>query len=123
MDDFLILDSNKNKLHYYKDQISIFLRKQLMLEFHPTKANIFPIDGGIEFLGNIVFKTHRLLRKSTVKRFCRRIRRYKKRAKLGLMNQEKIRQAMDSWFSYACHANFWRLRWWIEQGLGLKFRK
>jgi retron-type reverse transcriptase len=123
MDDFLILDSNKNKLHYYKDQISIFLRKQLMLEFHPTKANIFPIDGGIEFLGYIVFKTHRLLRKSTVKRFCRRMRRYKKRAKLGLMNQEKIRQAMDSWFSYACHANFWRLRWWIEQGLGLKFRK
>jgi len=123
MDDFLILDSDKKRLGDCRNNIADFLNKRLKLEMHLSKTDIFPIDNGIEFLGYIIYMGHRLLRKSTVKRFCRRMRRYIKKARLGLMGKEKLNQAMESWLSYSCHADSWQLRRRIEQDLGLKFRK
>ncbi|MCX6702628.1 MAG: RNA-directed DNA polymerase, partial [Candidatus Wolfebacteria bacterium] len=69
MDDFLILGLDKKHLHEVKELIKIFLCDRLKLEMHPKKAEIFPIDRGIDFLGYVIRGNRRLLRKSTVKRF------------------------------------------------------
>jgi RNA-directed DNA polymerase len=110
MDDFLVLDFDKKKLHKIKKQIRAFLRNKLKLELHPKKANIFPTNKGIDFLGYQVFNTYRLLRKSTVQRFIKRTKTYHKRLGKGLISQEKFNNSLQSWLVYAKRANSWRLR-------------
>lgn len=140
MDDFLILDFNKKILHQIKGKIGEFLRNRLKLELHPKKANVFPMDKarpprlseslqardggrGIDFLGYQIFRTHRLLRKSTVKRFIKRMKIYQKRLRENLMSKEKFNNSLQSWLAYARHANSWRLRKNLSERLKLVLTK
>lgn len=110
MDDFLILDFDKKKLHDVKRQIQEFLRDRLKLELHPKKANVFPVEKGVDFLGYRIFGTYKLLRKSTVKRFVKRMRAYQRWLGRGLMSEESFNNSLQSWIAYAEFGNSWRLR-------------
>ncbi len=110
MDDFLILGFDKKKLHKTKEEIREFLQDKLKLELHPRKANVFPINTGIDFLGYRIFRNYSLLRKSTVKRFIKRVKVYKEKVKRGLMTKEKFNQSLQSWLAYAKFGNSWHLR-------------
>jgi len=81
MDDFLIFGGAKQELWQVKDAIAEFLKTKLDLSLHPKKAIVFPAGRGIEFLGYKIFADYRVLRKSTVKRNCRKIKNTK--SKLG----------------------------------------
>jgi len=121
MDDFLVLGFDKKKLHQIRKEMEKFLWERLELKMHPKKVNIFPVypvrnnglsngaSKGIDFLGYRLFGKYRLLRKSTVKRFVKRVRRYKKRINEGLMSDEKLGQSLQSWLVYARFGNSWRL--------------
>ena len=78
MDDFVILHDDKAHLHALKGEIAAFLATRLRLIAHPRKAQVAPTSRGIEFLGYRVFPHHRLLRKSTVKRFLSRAKAAKR---------------------------------------------
>ena len=108
MDDFLILGYNKKELHQIKEEIQEFLQHKLELKFHPKKVNVFPVGQGIDFLGYRIYRNYRLLRKSTVKRFIKRTKVYKKRLSRGLMTQEKFQNSIQSWLAYAKFANSFR---------------
>ena len=110
MDDFLILDFSKNKLHQIKSRLQKFLKNELRLELNPRKINIFPIKNGIYFLGYCIFRDYKLLRKDTVRRFIKRTKFYQKRVSLGLMSKEKFATFLQSWIAYAEFGNSWRLR-------------
>jgi len=110
MDDFLILGFNKERLRQVKESISVFLRDKLNLTMHPKKVNIYPVDTGIDFLGYRIWTTHRLLRKSTVKRFIKRTRKYKKEVQSEVMDQASFNSSLQSWRAYAQHGDSWRLR-------------
>jgi len=110
MDDFLILDYDKGRLHQTKEKIWRFLEDRLQLGLHPKKANVFPVSKGIDFLGYQIFRNCRLLRKSTVKRFIKRTKTYQKRLNRDLMTQEKFQNSLQSWLAYARFGNSWRLR-------------
>jgi retron-type reverse transcriptase len=110
MDDFLVLNNNKKKLHALKVSIKHFLDKKLRLTLHPKKATISPIQNGIDFLGYLVYKQYRLLRKSTVKRFMVRTRKQQKMFKNGLLSEEQLNASIASWLTYATFGNSWRLR-------------
>jgi len=71
MDDFLILNHKKD-LHFISKKTTHFLNHYLELEINPKKDHIFPALKGIDFVGYIVFQSHILLRKSTVKRFLKK---------------------------------------------------
>jgi len=75
VDDFLILDVDKNRLFDLRNQIREFLQFHLKLNLHPKKSEYFSVDGGIDFLGYLVFKSYILLRKSTVKRFLKKLKK------------------------------------------------
>lgn len=94
MDDFLILGV-KEDLHIYKAKIQQFLSEKLFLELHPKKANIFPVKKGVPYLGYTVFKFHRRLRTSTVKRF---LRRYKDKSAGGDTTED---DTLHSWLAWA----------------------
>ena len=55
MDDFVILDTDKNRLFELRKLIKSFLNDKLNLKLHPKKSEYFPIEKGIDFLGYMVF--------------------------------------------------------------------
>ena len=121
MDDFLILGLDKKHLHEDKERIRIFLRDRLKLEMHPKKAEIFQIDSigksttsngavrGIDFLGYVVRDGRRFLRKSTVKRFMKKKRRYETMVKNGKRTETSFQNACASWRGYASFADSHKL--------------
>lgn len=110
MDDFLILGLDKKHLHEDKERIKTFLRDRLKLELHPKKAEVFPADKGIDFLGYVVFGNCRRLRKSTVKRFIKKMKRRKRELAQGKLSHRTFECSLRSWLGYADFANSWRLQ-------------
>ena len=104
MDDFLILGTDKKHLYEDKERIRIFLRDRLKLELHPKKAEIFPINCGLGFLGYVLKDGKRYLRKSTVKRFMKKKRRYEAMVKNGKLTEAFLQNAVASWRGYAAFA-------------------
>jgi len=88
MDDFLILGENKKGLRNIKNKLEVFLKYKLGLEYKEKATSIFPISSGIDFLGYIIFEKYTLLRKKTVLKMVKKI---KKRT---------FEQALNSWKAY-----------------------
>lgn len=116
MDDFLILDYDKKKLWEEKEGIEKFLKEKLKLKMNTKKVCIYPVESGIDFLGYKIWADHKLLRKSTVKRFIKRTKKYRVEIEKGNMDKTKFNNSLQSWMSYAKYANSWRLL----QGQALK---
>ena len=110
MDDFLILDESKARLHQIKESIREFLEK-LRLNLHPKKTIVYPARAGIDFLGYIVWPQYRRLRGANVKRFKKRLRCFKDAYGRGEAGIEDISCFLRSWIAHANHADTWRLRY------------
>lgn len=78
MDDIVVLDSDKERLHTLLDMIGLYLAAELKLEIKPN-WQIFPVDDrGIDYVG---FKQNHygiLLRKSILMRFYKKLRKVRK---------------------------------------------
>jgi hypothetical protein len=109
MDDFLILGTDKKHLREIKECITVFLRDRLKLTMHPKKAEIFPIDRGIDFLGYVLRDGKRFLRKSSVKRFMKKRRRYAAMVERGKFTEDFFESANASWRGYAAFARSYKL--------------
>lgn len=79
MDDIVVLDSSKERLHQILDQFALYLGAELKLEIKPN-WQIFPVDDrGIDYVG---FKQNHfgiLLRKGILKRFFAKLRKTQKK--------------------------------------------
>jgi len=109
MDDFLILGEDKKHLHEIKEEIRLFLDKKLELSLHPKKASVFPVNKGVDFLGYVLKDGKRKLRKTTVKRFLKKRRRYKAMIKSGKVRPDIIKDSDASWRGYCKFGNAYRL--------------
>ncbi len=107
MDDFIIVSADKKRLHTDKECIAEFLRDILHIELHPRKSEIFSIERGIDFLGYRVFPQYMTLRKSTVKRIKKKMRRTVRRFKQGNISLINIYSFIHAWDGYAKHARSW----------------
>ena len=115
MDDFIILDESKKELHLIKKKIILFLIS-LKLEMHEKQAGIFPSEMGINFLGYIIYKDYMKARKSTVKRFLRRIKVKIKKYSEESLCFEKIMESFNSWNAYMVYGDTYLLRNKLKQG-------
>ncbi len=122
MDDFLIIDCDKNKLQKNKKYIKNFLFKKLKLKLHPNKDNIFSTKKGINFLGYIVYFNYKLLKKDTVKRFIKKTKTNQKLINKGFLKEDKFRIFLQSWFNYAKFGNSWNLCRKLEEEMKFKFQ-
>ncbi len=77
VDDFIILNNDKNKLEFYKEEINNFLKENLLIELNHEKSKIMPINRGIEFLGFRNFYHHRLLKRRNTRKFFRKLKDFK----------------------------------------------
>lgn len=108
MDDFVIFHHNKLQLHIWLEEIQAFLCSQLKLKTN-HKTQIFPVHHkhgrGLDFLGYRIWPTHRKLRKDSIKRFKRRLKRMQAQYKNGEIELHQVRQQITSWLAHAGHAN------------------
>lgn len=73
VDDFVLLADEPATLTAWKGEIERFLAEYLQLQLHPDKIVIQRCAQGIDFLGNVVYPHHRLIRQRTVRALRRRI--------------------------------------------------
>lgn len=73
-DDFVMFSQDKIYLENLIPQIQNFLQNVLGLTLHPDKVFIKTIYSGVDYLGWINFKDHRILRKTTEERMLKRIK-------------------------------------------------
>ena len=93
----------------YKKEIDNFL-KTIKLELHPDKSKIIPIGKGVSLLGYRVFYHHKLLRKSNLRKFQRKIKEKIDLVQNNLLTYDSLLDSINGWIGYAMWANTYKLR-------------
>ena len=113
MDDFIIVYHDKQQLHAWRKTIEQFLWEKLRLKTN-HKTQVFPVAmaGGraLDFLGYRLYPTHRLLRKCSIKRIKKNLKKYRQAIDDGTMTVLDASRKLQSWIGHARHANSYALR-------------
>jgi len=113
MDDFVIVHHDKTHLHHVRATIEQFLWERLRLKTN-AKTQVFPVGNrygrALEFLGYRIWMTHRRIRKSSISRITRTLKRLGKQYVTGKISLSKIRESVTSWIAHASHAQSYGLR-------------
>lgn len=100
MDDFVIIGLDKNELNISRERIDSFLQQHLKLRLN-SRTSVFPDRQGVDFLGYRIWRTHRLLRKRSIRRMKAQIKRYQ----TGRIDRDALRASVAAWLGHARHAN------------------
>ncbi len=119
VDDFIIFSKDKKQLQAWEDEIATYLHNRLKLQLHPDKTKIMPIKAGVQLVGFRVFRHHKLLKKSNLRRLHARLARYKEMVQAGELSREAIQTRMAGWEGYARMGNTYGLRAQISAELGV----
>ena len=122
VDDFLLFDDDKPRLHKARAAIEEFI-DQLRLRLNPRKCFVAPVTSGFTFLGHRMFPTHRRLDADNVRRFKRRLRQYREAVAEEQMSEAQCEDCVRSWIAHARHADTARLRARILGKMALGVRK
>jgi len=98
MDDIVILGDNRSSLEEMKRRIESFCAS-IGLRF--SKWFIKPISAGINFVGYRIWPTHKLIRKDSIKRAKRKLKR---------LRGEPLQLFLASWRGHIGHANTYNLQ-------------
>ncbi len=109
VDDFMVLDDDKSRLHEIREQISAYLA-QNRLRLHPNKTHLFKTRQGVDVLGYVVFPHKRLLRNDNGHRFFRKLRAFGKASRSGKKHFLEFKPSIRSWVGHAIHADTYGLR-------------
>ncbi|MDQ1353938.1 MAG: hypothetical protein QG657_4247 [Acidobacteriota bacterium] len=112
VDDFALFSDSKKQLWEWKREISLFL-ESFRLKLHPTACHIFPSEQGGRFLGQLVYCTHQRLASDNVRKFKKKLRRWKKHP------PQNLQQRLASWLGHAGQADTYLLL----KSLGLDHNK
>lgn len=104
VDDFIILDKNKEVLLGYMNKIEKYL-KFLKLELHPEKSEIHALRNGITFLGYRIFYHYRLLRKRNIRYFKRKLKEKLGLYRRELISEKELNSFLQGWKGYSSFAN------------------
>ena len=110
VDDFVILDSSKERLELFKEEIDSFLEGKLLLGLHPDKSKVRRLERGIGFLGFRVFYHHRRVRKKNILKFWRVFGEMKRLNQTGGLSRETALEKLLGWFAYASNGNTYGYR-------------
>lgn len=112
MDDFVLIHPDKAFLQDCKKALEEYLASLgLSLNY---KSHIFPIKNGVDFLGYHLYLTDtgkvvKKVRRDSVKRIKRKLKKYKLLYRQGKRTRKDIEQSYNSWKSHASHANTYYL--------------
>lgn len=108
MDDFVIIHHDKAHLQHVRLLIEGFLQGKLRLRTN-HKTQVFPVGTisgrALDFLGYRIWPTHRKLRKSSIGRIRRTLRRMSALYAAGKIEIDRVACSFRSWLAHASHAN------------------
>lgn len=96
MDDFLLFDNDKAKLHVLKSKISIFLAEELRLELKEKVTIIAPCNEGIPFLGFQIFPNLTRIKSENKRRLLHKLQVRVEEFRNGQITEEKYAQSLRS---------------------------
>ena len=108
MDDIVIVSNDLPRLREDFCKIEDFSRERLGLKISHWAAQ--PVSRGINFLGYRIWPTHKLLRKNSVVRAKRKIKRYTKAG-----DHESLTKFLASWSGHARWADASNLMTWLNK--------
>ena len=117
MDDIIILHPDKKHLAAVKGEIEAFLSDNLRLQLN-KKTAIRPVSMGIEFVGHIVWATHRKLKKKSALKVKRGVKKIKEMRDSGEITPESFTRRIASYKGVLQHCNSYGFR----QGLNKLFK-
>ncbi len=107
MDDLIILNKSKEDLHEIKIKIDKYLSEELQLTIK-SNWQVFPVDSrGIDFMGYRHFRNYTLLRKTTYKKFRRKMNKLNKKRELNDSDVCSIR-SYEGWLIWCNSYNLRR---------------
>jgi hypothetical protein len=98
MDDLVVLGESSRHLRAVKESIEAFSRAELGLRF--SKWQIAPASRGINFLGYLIWSTHKLLRRDSVIRARRKIAAYR-----AAGDHKRLDSFLAAWLGHARFAD------------------
>jgi len=110
VDDFVILGRDVKILEFCREKIKSFLETNLKLKLKTKKMAIFPVKHGIDFLGFRVYKTHRKIRKSSIVRFRKKLKKMKRNYCSNQKSLEDVLGSISSYFGHWKWADTYNLR-------------
>lgn len=113
MDDFAVIHHDKDHLHEVRRDVEAFLWSDLGLRTN-SKTQVFPLSGkgsrALDFLGYRIRPTHRALRKDSINRMKKRMKRMAALYHQGRIGWGEIDPVIMSWIGHARHADTFNLR-------------
>jgi len=121
-DDFVLLDSSKERLLSWMEEIGQFLEDRLRLELNSKRIKLQPVSNGVDFLGYIIRRDYILVRKRVVNNMNTRLRYFEdcRTARgriyptptkgLDYKMLEGLRSSLQSYLGHFRWANSYRLR-------------
>lgn len=108
VDDWVIISHDKEELQALRKQLSFWLADNLQLELN-HKTQVFPVavknGRGLDFLGYHLWPHKRRLRKASLSRFKRRVRRLQRLYANREITAKEIGQQLASWIAHARHGD------------------
>ncbi|MBF8276238.1 MAG: RNA-directed polymerase (Reverse transcriptase) [Candidatus Brocadiaceae bacterium] len=108
-DDFVIFGNSKTWLNEVKIRIIAYL-KTLRLRLHENKSRIYMTSDGVDFLGYRIYPDYLRVRKSTVKKYRKKLRGIVHGYETGVIQLTDVRSSIHSWIGHVKHANSYALR-------------
>lgn len=102
-DDFVIIHQDKKFLFEIMEKIEIFLKENLLLDLHPKKVEIRPLNQGIDFLGYVILPHMIILRTRTKKRITKKIKTMSKKIKIGAISEFEFQSVLNSYLGVLSH--------------------
>jgi retron-type reverse transcriptase len=107
VDDFLLFADDKASLQAWRERI---LARVATLRLTLHEPQIYPVTNGIPFLGFIIFRDHRRLKRRRGLAFQRRFRSLHKNWLAGNIGRNKLDAAARSWAAHASWGDTFGLR-------------
>lgn len=109
VDDLVLLDKNREKLKFLKNNINLFLKENLDLELNLNKIKLQSIGKGIDFLGYFAKLNYVLVRQKVVKRLKNKLYELNENGE-GAKDSKKILAIINSYYGHFSHAFSFNLR-------------
>ncbi len=110
MDDFILFDDDKSKLHLLHLQIAEFLKNKLSLEAKEEVTIIAPVSQGLPFLGFRIFPQLIRVKNENKTRLFRKLKLRTEEYRNGIIDNDTYSQSLRSITEHLKIGNTYRLR-------------
>lgn len=109
VDDFALFSDSKCTLRRWRNAVVTRLARE-RLTIHTASAQIIPACAGIPWLGFVVYRGHRMLKRRNAVEFGRRLAASLRGYRANQISFAELDSSVQGWINHVRHADTWGLR-------------